>query len=63
MEQSFTWRRAEYFIHNRAAIRIACAQATALRPWLLTQPGAFSYPFLAHCTTHSTSRLAEVERD
>ena len=29
--EAFTWRRAEYFFHNRAAIGIACAQATALR--------------------------------
>ena len=28
---AFTWRRAEYVFHNRAAIGIACAQATALR--------------------------------
>ena len=29
--EAFTWRRAEYFFHNRAASGVACAQATALR--------------------------------
>ena len=30
-KEAFTWRRTEYFLHNRAAIGITCAQATALR--------------------------------
>ena len=29
--EAFTWRLAECFFHNRAAIGIACAQATPIR--------------------------------
>ena len=42
--------------HNRAAVRLVCAQATAsARTWLLTPPGASPSPFLARCTTPCSS--------
>jgi len=45
--EAFTWRRADYFFHNRAAIGIACAQATALRTHMAPKLPARTW--LPHC--------------
>ena len=62
---AFTWRRAEYFFHNRAAIGIACAQATALRTHVAPHAARrlrAHFPSRVPCMTPSSSLFITVSK-